>query len=175
MNNLFETKKACGFYVSNMHFATMILPYVNKNLKDGAVFHTFLEFNLEENINKVLQGIISEEEEKKEISKIRWTNVEDIKYSNIERELKKIKSSKNIILVCGREDYIDVINANIEKYFEKNEKKLANIFIKIINCYEANNFNENIKEILDKHDKIINTSGEHEISEVFSGYKKKAV
>lgn len=33
-------------------------------------------------------------------------------------------------------------------------------------------FNENIKEILDNHDLIFNTSGEHIIEDVFEGYKK---
>lgn len=34
------------------------------------------------------------------------------------------------------------------------------------------NFNDNIKEILDKHGKIFNTSGEHDIEEIFEGYNK---
>ena len=34
------------------------------------------------------------------------------------------------------------------------------------------NFNENIKKILDKHDLIFNTSGEHKIEDIFEGYKK---
>ena len=33
-------------------------------------------------------------------------------------------------------------------------------------------FNENIKEILDKHNAIFNTAGEQKIEEVFEGYKK---
>ena len=42
--------------------------------------------------------------------------------------------------------------------------------IKIINCYSVNDFNENIKEILDNHDTMFNTSGEHKIEDVFKGY-----
>ena len=175
MNNLFKIKKACGFYVSNMHFATMILPYVNKNLIDGASFYTFFEFNLEENIKKVLQGIIGKEEEKKKILKINWSNFEKGKYSNVEKNLKRIENGLNTILVCGTENYINNINECIEKFIKRNIKKIENTEIKIINCYEVKNFNENIKEILDSHDKIINTSGEHEISEVFKDYKKKVV
>lgn len=33
-------------------------------------------------------------------------------------------------------------------------------------------FNENIKEILDNHEMIFNTSGEHRIEDLFEGYKK---
>ena len=49
---------------------------------------------------------------------------------------------------------------------------LENKSIKIIDFYEVTEFNYNIMEILDKHDKIINTSGEKEIEEVFEGYKR---
>ena len=34
-------------------------------------------------------------------------------------------------------------------------------------------FNNNIVKILDAHDKVFNTSGEREISEVFEGYEKE--
>jgi hypothetical protein len=35
-------------------------------------------------------------------------------------------------------------------------------------------FNDNIKEILDKHQAIYNSSGEHKIEDVFDGYERKA-
>ena len=34
-------------------------------------------------------------------------------------------------------------------------------------------FNENIREILDKHQAIYNSSGEHKIKDVFDGYESK--
>ena len=37
--------------------------------------------------------------------------------------------------------------------------------------FEVTEFNNNIVNILDGHDKILNTSGEREISEVFDGYQ----
>lgn len=175
MDNYIRQERACGFYVSNMHFCTMILPYINKMNKEGVDFFTFFEFNLEENIKKILEGIIGTKNEKEQILKINWSNFENIKYSNIEKYLKKINNKNNIILVCGEEEYINTINELIEKYVKKNNKKYENVNIKLINFYEVNNFNDNIKDILDKHDKIINTSGEHEISEIFKDYKKKVV
>ena len=45
--------------------------------------------------------------------------------------------------------------------------------VKIIDCYEVTEFNGNIQAILDAHDKILNTSGEREISDVFEGYEKQ--
>ena len=42
-----------------------------------------------------------------------------------------------------------------------------------MDCYEIIEFNGSINEILDKHDKILNTSGEKEIEEVFGEYQRK--
>ena len=60
----------------------------------------------------------------------------------------------------------------MEKTLESFKNKGKNINIKIINCYEVTEFNGNITEILDKHNKILNTAGEKEIEEVFEGYRK---
>ena len=38
---------------------------------------------------------------------------------------------------------------------------------------EVTEFNNNLQEILDNHDKVLNTSGIHEIEEMYSGYIKK--
>ena len=58
--------------------------------------------------------------------------------------------------------------------YQKNHKE--NDFI-LINCYDIVEFNKNIVNILDNTDKILNTSGEHEVEEIFPEYvkeKKKA-
>lgn len=170
-----KIEKVCGFYVSNMHFATMILPFVNKKIKEGESFQTFFEFNLKQNINTVLSGIIANIEDKEKILKINWEDSRIYKYADFEKNLKTITDGNNIFLTCGTEEYIDMINANIEKYIEKNSKKLHSTSIKIINFFEVENFSANIKEILDNHHKVLNTSGEHEISEIFNGYQKKAI
>ena len=107
--------------------------------------------------------------------KINWEN-NNYKYSNVEKFLKnKLKNNKEItILISGTENYINAVNDNIEMFINKNIKKFEGKYIKIINCYEVGEFNNNIKEILDLHDAIINTSGEHKIEEIFEGYSKNA-
>ena len=65
-----------------------------------------------------------------------------------------------------------MVNDCIERYLEKNHKKIEGKNIKIMNFYEVGTFNENIKEILDKHEFVFNTAGEHKINEIFEGYKK---
>ena len=38
---------------------------------------------------------------------------------------------------------------------------------------KCGNFNESITQILDSHQSIFNTSGEHKIEEIFEGYENK--
>ena len=169
-----STQKVCSFYVSNMHFATMILPFVNKQEEEKRKIVTFFENDFTTNIELVLSRIIISEERKKELLNINWKNTDIIKYINIEKILKTQlnKNNENIIIVNGNTDYINNVNECIERYLEKNSKKIDVKNIKIINFYEGGSFNENIKEILDKHDLIFNTSREHRIEDIFDGYKK---
>ena len=105
---------------------------------------------------------------------INWKDTNVTKYLNIEKILKNnlIKNEKNIIIINGKEEYIRVTNECVERFLEKNHKKMMAKNIKIMDFYEVGTFNENIKEILDKHDFVFNTAGEHKIEEIFEGYKK---
>lgn len=167
MGNL-KIKKVCGFNISSIHFSMMILPYIKKELEAEKNVITILEENLEKNINQILTKITITDEEKEKILNINWTET-DIGRLNIENNLREnIENSENVdIVIYGREQYINDVGEIINKLTFKNLKKA-----KIINCYSVNDFNENIKEILDKHDTVFNTSGEHKIEEVFQGYKK---
>lgn len=173
-----STQKVCSFFVSNMHFATMILPFVNKQMEEGTEIITFFENDFTTNIELVLSRITLSEERKRELLNINWKNTNCGKNLNIEKRLKAklIKQEKILIIINGNEEYINTANYYIDKYMEKNVKKIQADNIKIINFYEVGSFNENIKEILDKHQNIFNTAGEHKIEEVFDGYNKsKAV
>ena len=80
------------------------------------------------------------------------------------------KEKPQVIFVCGNRDFIEKTRQNIEKWKQGKEK----VQLKLIDCYEVTEFNCHIQEILDQHDKILNTSGEREIVDVFEGYQKKA-
>ena len=162
-------EKLCSFYVSDWHLATMLLPYINRQVDENAKVITILEHDIQKNIKTLVQKLNLKNE--KEILEIRWTNINSKKYDDIQDLLKKeIKKTKeNIILINGHRDYIEKNNANVEKWAKKSESKK----IKIINFFEVTEFNNNIMEILDAHDRILNTSGEREISEVFEGYAKE--
>lgn len=165
----YQVEKLCGFYVSDWHLTTTILPYINSKIDEKTKVITILENNIEENIKVLMEKLNLKN--KKDILNIRWTSVDIKKYTDIEsilnREIKK--NNENIILISGNKNYIEIINSNINKWIKK-----ANIkSIKIIDFFEVTEFNNDIVNILDGHDKILNTSGEREISEVFYGYNKK--
>lgn len=165
-----RVEKLCSFYVSDWHFATMLLPYINRKIEEQINVITLLENNIQENIVTLVKKLNLKKE--KEILEIRWENFNSKKYGDIKQllELEINAKKQNIILINGSRDYIEKNNENIERWIEK--EKVSNI--KIINFFEVTEFNHHIVEILNAHDRVLNTSGEREISDVFEGYKKEA-
>ena len=139
MRETSSTQKVCSFYVSNMHFATMILPFVNRQMEEQTEIVTFFENNFTTNIELVLSRLTISEERKKKLLNIDWKNTNTIKYLNIEKILKaKLnKNGKNVIIVNGNEEYINIVNDCREKYMKKNEKKVEIDKIKIFDFYEV--------------------------------------
>lgn len=168
-----KIKKVCGFNISSIHFSMMILPYIKKELETKKDVITILEGNLEKNINQILSKLTITEEEKEKILNINWKET-DIKESTIKKNLrKKLMQNDNLdIIVYGSENYINSVGEIINKIIEEDLKKNKQKNIKIIDCYSVSDFNENIKEILNNHHTMFNTSGEHKIEDVFKGYKK---
>lgn len=162
-------EKLCSFYVSDWHLVTMLLPYVNKQINEKANILTMLENDIEENIKTLIKKLNLKNEEK--ILDLNWKKTNGIKYSLIQENMKNIvKENVNIIFISGSKEYIENTNKNIEKFLLTNKEKHKSLNIKIINCYEVSEFNFNMQEILSKHNKILNTSGEKEIGKVFEGY-----
>ena len=163
-------EKLCSFYVSDWHLVTMLLPYINKQINEKANIITLLERDIEENIKTLTKKLNLKNERK--ILKLNWKKTNGIKFSVLEDKIKEIKKENtlNIVFINGNKNYIDLTNKNIEKYLNVNIEKYKEVKIKIIDCYEVGEFNINMQEILSMHDKILNTSGEKEICEVFEGY-----
>lgn len=165
-----RVEKLCSFYVSDWHFATMLLPYINHKIEEQINVITLLENNIRENIVTLVRKLNLRNEE--EILEIRWEEINSKKYGDINQllELEVNEKKENIILINGSRDYIERNNENIQRWVEK--KNVDNI--KIINFFEVTEFNHHIVEILNSHDRVLNTSGEREITDVFEGYKKEA-
>ena len=167
--------RICSFYVSDWHLTAMLLPFIEEKTEKGEIINTILEKYITYNMKEILSRIKISNRTKEQILKIDWKNKSLIKYGEIRKFMEKVtRNQKTVtILVEGNKDRIDYINKNIDKWMQKQERKLKRKEIKIINCYEVTEFNNNLQEILDKHDKILNTSGIHEIEEMYSGYVKK--
>ena len=177
MKKISNVKRVCGFYVSSMHLVTMILPHIKNETNRDVKFETVLEYNLEENVSNVLSNLIINDKEKENILNINWNSNKIQKYSNIEKRLKNVLgNNKEIdILITGSRKYIEEANKTIEKFLNKNSNKINQKKITIIDCYEVREFDDNIREILDAHELIINTSGIHKVEDIFEDYKKKKV
>ena len=165
-----DVERLCSFYVSDWHLVTMLLPYINKEINEKANIITILENDIEENIKILTKKLNLKNEEK--IFNLNWKKTNGIKYTEIENKMKKLEKDEvlNVIFINGNKNYIDLTNKNIDKFLKENKEKYKKINIKIIDCYEVGEFNINMREILDKHNKILNTSGEKEICDVFEGY-----
>ena len=57
-----------------------------------------------------------------------------------------------IIFIKGKENYIENVNKNIEKWVENKEN------VKVIDCYEFFEVENKIDDIAGKYDKILGTS-----------------
>lgn len=169
-------KKICGFYVNEWHLTTMTLPHINTKIKEKVKIITLLEEGIKDNIEQLLSKMNLDEKTKEQILQINWTSYKENGYAQIEKRiLNNIKKQDKIeIMVKGSNEYINIMNKQIEKFVERNSKKIKNKQISIINYYEATQFS-NINDILQMHDLIINTSGIRNIEDVFEGYKKVAL
>lgn len=159
-------KKICSVYANDLHFATMIFPFIHKEVESNTTIRTILENNEEENIDKILKNIGLNSEVKEEINKIDWknTNISKIR-KNFKLLEDDIKNKKRIdIIVSGRNIFIQKVNKAIDLWIKNNIENLdeSGIELKIINCFY---FNENkiSDNIIDEHEYILRTSGLEEI------------
>ena len=165
--------KLCSFYVSDWHLVTMLLPYINKQIDERSKIATVLENNIQNNVETLVKKLNIKNEEK--ILNIDWKNKATTKFTNISKIIENNIGENIIIIINGNKEYIKKANKIIDKCIEINLEKIieTNTTIKVIDCYEIIEFNGSIIEILDNHSKILNTSGEKEINEVFEEYEKK--
>lgn len=150
--------KVCGFYMSDWHLITMLLPNINKLINKGNEITTILEEDAKEKIEILLSKIKIENANK--ITSINWRkrNIENIKPEEL--EIGKKENAEKTIIIVGSEEYIAKANCLVEGYIKEKE----NVNLKIINCYSAQK-KLNIKEILDNHKTVLNTAGERTTKE----------
>lgn len=153
--NQITKEKSCVFYVSDYHFEMISLPYISKKLEENKKVLILTEENLEDTIETLIEKINLKEEKKNKIMNINWNKDDDNKLKEIKSEI--ANQNEIEIFIKGKEEYIKNINENI--------KNVVNDYknIKIIDCYNIEEVDAKMNNIIGNYDKIISTVGEKNI------------
>ena len=154
-------KKICNFYVSDWHLAVMLLPYINKEINKGTKITTVFQNNMRNNIETLVRKLNLKNE--KEILQIDWNTKNN---SILERYVKENLSGgeENLFIINGDKEYVEKSNEKVIEYIGKNKTKKN--FIKIVDCYEVEQNEEKMYNIIKMHDCVLSTSGEHNIEKI---------
>lgn len=155
-----KIKKVCSFYISDWHLVTMLLPNIDKKINKKITITTITETDLTEKIKTLLDKLRIKNKER--ILKINW-NTKEIN--------KEIIKNNDEIIVNGSIEYIEKINQQIEKIIKDNNEEFKDKELTIINCYDITKYQSKVKEIIEKHDKILNTAGEKDKEEYINSIK----
>lgn len=159
-------KKICSIYANDLHFATVIFPFIHKEIETDTTIRTILEKDEQENIEKILENIGLNSDIKEDIRKIDWkgTNINKIR-NNFKLLEEDIKSKRKIdVIVSGRNIFIGKVNQAIDLWVKNNIEDLekSGVELNIINCFSFEE-NKSIDSIMDSHEYILKTAGLEEI------------
>ena len=135
-----KAEKACSFYVSDFHLEMILVPYINQKIKDGEKVIISTEKDLRETLGILISRVTLKEEDKKKILDLNWNKSDNINVEN-----------KSNVIIIGTEKFINQKNDEIENLGQEN--------INIINCYDFEEIKGKINNIIDEHDKSLNTIG----------------
>ena len=140
-----KVEKLCNFYASKYHLSIILLEYLKEKKTKKYNVISFLQEELEDEINVLVQKYKYDEELIKDID---FKVTKDI----YRKELKELKNT--IFIVQGNLQYIKEVNEYILDSLENN------MHIKIINCYNFSHQKLYMRDIIAKSDKILFTTGE---------------
>lgn len=166
MKNKMLLRKTCSIYASDLHFATVIFPFVCKELENNTVIKTILEKDEEENIEKIITNIGLNSEIKEKVKEIDWKESDITKirknFKDLEVDLTK---KKNIdVIVLGKNIFIQKVNKAIDLWVKNHIQNIekGNVAINVINCFSFEE-KQQVNNILEGHDYILKTIGLEEI------------
>ena len=145
-------EKMCAFYASDYHFEMISLPYISRSIDENKEVVILTENNLEETVNTLISRMNLKTDKQKKILALDWKDNDLEKFKEISKGSKENKEM--VIFIKGKENYIDNVNKNIEKWVKDSEQ------IKTIDCYEFFEVENQIDSIAEKYDKILGTSRE---------------
>lgn len=144
--------KICGFNVNEFHLVTMTMPYIYEAINEGKKITTFFEKDLKDIYEKVLNISKKYWENREKFDKIEWGKTDNENLS------KRFENEADIIIVAGKKEYIDRINRLVINFHTK---------FTLVNCFEIDDFNKELENIVKEYDKILCTKGVREIKELY--------
>lgn len=166
MTNNMLLSKTCSIYASDLHFATIIFPFVDREMQKNTTIRTILEKDEQENIEKIIENIGLNSEKKDKIRKVDWSSSDIKKIRETFKLLEKdIKEKKKVdVIVLGSNIFIEKVNKAIDLFTKNNLEELekSKTQLNIINCFSFMENNEN-NNIIDSHEYILKTTGIEEI------------
>lgn len=155
-------RKTCSIYASDIHFATMIFPFVSRQVEKNIKVLTILEKSEENTIKKVLENVGLKAKTKQKIKEVDWNKTNIKKIRNVFKTLEKNISHKKDtdVIILGNKIFIKKVNEAIDLWFSNNMKNIekSKIKINIINCFS---FYDNIDfyKLMNSHNYILKTNG----------------
>ena len=158
--------KTCSIYASDVHFATMIFPFIHNEIKKDTIIRTILEKDEQENIERILENVGLNSEIKKEIKEIDWRGTNISKIRKIFQLLEKdIKNNKKVnLIISGSNAFIEKVNRAVDLWFKNNMEEIekGESKLNLLNCFSFEH-NKDIDNIVDSHEYILKTAGIEEI------------
>lgn len=155
LENKNSKDKVCAFYASDYHFEMMALPYISKKLDESKKIIILSENDLNDTVNVLIERTNLETNKKEKILNLNWNNNDLENFRRISENVKN--KEQTIIFVKGKENYINNVNKNIEKWIENDMNS------KVINCYDIQEIGSEINRIMENYGTILSTSGEKAI------------
>jgi hypothetical protein len=142
--------KICSFSVNEYHLVTILMPYIYEAINKEKNIITLFEKNLKDIFEKVLNTNSTFWKNKEKFYNIEWNK------TDIDKLSEKFKNSQenDIVIVAGCEDFIERMNILIFNFHTN---------FTLINCFEFNEYDENLKLKINNYSKILNTKGIQEI------------
>ena len=132
-------KKFCSFYVSEYHLLTILLPYIDEQIKNNRSVEIILEDDMIDSVIKYIKR--NEKFNTGKIMKLGWKKTR--------KEYFEIKGNADVVIIVGKEKFIKEINEINKK--DTNLKE-------IVNCYNIETLN-NLNEVVKEHSFVLKTSG----------------
>ena len=148
-----KKKSFCSFYVSEYHLLTILMPYINEKISNLKNVEVILENDMIDCVRKYLKR--NEMFNISEIIKLNWKKAK--------KEVEEIKENTDVVVVCGKEEFIEKVNVKIKE--KENIKE-------VINCFNIESLS-NLENVVKKHDFVLRTNGLCEIKKSSHNEQKR--